>query len=93
MKPDEMKLGSMLESASREVDKQTKPTRKFHLFKIRLNKGGYTDRGSYFGTGLPLYRAEGEDCRDLLELRAGSRDSAKLNVIARFPNYNCTFYR
>jgi len=28
---------------------------KFTLTRVRLNRGGYTTKGEYFGTGAPLY--------------------------------------
>jgi hypothetical protein len=28
---------------------------KVYVRKLRLNQGGYTDRGDYYGIGLPLY--------------------------------------
>jgi hypothetical protein len=33
---------------------------KVNLRKIRINSGGYTDNGEYFGVGLPLYSYEYE---------------------------------
>lgn len=72
-----------------------KPKVRFSLQKIRLNQQGYTDSGEYFGIGLPLYFYMGEDDKRIIQghLRAYSRDSAKLQVMQKFPNLECKFYR
>jgi len=33
---------------------------KFNLQRVRLNQGGYTDTGQYFGIGMPLYEYRAE---------------------------------
>jgi|HubBroStandDraft_2_1064218.scaffolds.fasta_scaffold54336_3 hypothetical protein len=49
---------------------------KIYCHKVRLNQGGYTDTGTYFGIGMPLYLFETED-GDISEyVRAYSRNDA-----------------
>jgi len=35
--------------------------RNVRLFRVRLNSGGYDDGGAYWGTGSPLWCADGAD--------------------------------
>lgn len=56
-------------------------TAKLRLSRIRINQGGYDDRGRYWGVGAPLYFAEDDDGNHRA-LRAVSRAAAK----AQFPN-------
>ena len=51
---------------------------KIYCHKVRLNKGGYTDTGHYFGVGMPLYLFETEDCSVSDYIRAYDREDAIL---------------
>ena len=77
---------------------------KFNLVKIRINNGGYDDRGRYWGTGKPLYQYESIEVlkdasavgiRDISfphgHIRANDRDDAKAQVLKKHPD--ATFYR
>lgn len=59
---------------------------KLYLRRHYLNSGGYDKYGSYWGAGVPLYKAE-NDSGDARYVRAHSRDDAK----SQFPK--ATFYR
>lgn len=54
---------------------------KFYLRLIRLNKGGYTDKGMYYGIGKPLYAYWSDMSATVHYVRAADRDSAKLQVL------------
>lgn len=72
---------------------------KFRLYKVGLNSGGYDAGGAYWGHGATLYCAASDELEingERLEdatfyLRATSRDKAKQEVLAEFPN--AKFYR
>ncbi len=62
------------------------PTGKVRLYRVRINSGGYDDGGAYWGTGQPLYCAEGVDDDEYREfVRAWTREEAaeKLKVADR----------
>lgn len=54
---------------------------KLRLYRVKINSGGYDERGRYWGVGAPLYFAEDGDGNHRA-LRAASRAAAK----AQFPN-------
>lgn len=68
---------------------------KVYLKKVRLNQGGYTDSGQYFGIGSPLYYYEpvegSQSLGDSGYIRAKNRDHAKKMVTTFIPN--ATFFR
>lgn len=70
---------------------------KFSLRRLRLDRGGYTTDGRYFGVGRPLYEAEHladntpPDDYVLKVYRAWDREEAKENVSRDYPT--ATFYR
>ena len=65
---------------------------KFALYRIRLNGGGYTPEGYYFGRGAPLYYYQSDDTpEDNGYIRALTRESAKEQVRRYYPK--ATFYR
>lgn len=70
----------------------TKETKRFTLSRVRLNQGGYTDRGQYFGVEAPLYYAQSEEGYERY-YRAYDRESAKEQVRADYPGVTVTFYR
>ena len=62
---------------------------KIRIVQVRLNQGGYTSHGRYFGTGKPLYEVTYADSGDYVPLgahwgegfiRARDRDDAK-NIV------------
>jgi hypothetical protein len=56
-----------------------------HVQRVRLNSGGYTDSGCYFGTGAPLYCIWDDDyiCSD--HVRAYDRADALQIARDRYP--------
>ena len=70
---------------------------KVTLQRVRLNQGGYTDRGHYYGNGAPLYwyciEQQIDGHWEVFDkyIRASDRANAKEQVRARFPQ--ATFYR
>jgi hypothetical protein len=57
------------------------------LVRIRLNRQGYDENGTYWGSGSPLYRAEcAEDTGFLYYLRADDRNDAKTVLKNMFPS-------
>jgi len=53
--------------------------------KVRLNQGGYTDDGIYFGVGKPLYYFQDEDGFYKDYLRASDRADAIEQVRDFYP--------
>lgn len=55
--------------------------------KVRINSGGYTDKGEYFGVGQPVYHVTDVSDQDDLDchIRAADREDAKRIVLAQFP--------
>ncbi|OSI20090.1 hypothetical protein BST65_35270 [Bradyrhizobium canariense] len=70
---------------------------KVSLQRVRLNSGGYTDRGHYYGTGAPLFYFFCEDMpqhswgRDGF-FRASDRAAAKTHVRSLPLMSECRFY-
>lgn len=66
---------------------------KFMLQRIRLDSGGYANRGRhYFGVGMPLYWYMQEDENATEDyIRARNRDHAKEIIREKYPK--ATFYR
>ena len=53
---------------------------KVRLYRVRLDQGGYeVGSGQYWGTGMPLYRAEDEEGH-LATVRAINRGQAALQI-------------
>lgn len=61
------------------------------LRHIRLDQGGYDPNGTYFGLGPPLYWYASDDGSIDDMLRAGTRESAKAQILKIYPN--AKFYR
>lgn len=60
--------------------------RRLYLRRVYLNQGGYDAKGTYFGTGLPLYWVcNAEQTIDYV-LRASDRADAKWHVLRQYPN-------
>ena len=62
---------------------------KTSLRLVRLNKGGYNDRGRYFGIGEPLF--EYDNGERWGHVRAPNRENAKEKVVDILRG--ATFYR
>jgi hypothetical protein len=64
---------------------------KFILYRVRINSGGYTDTGYYYGVGQPVYCFVSADGADGAVFRAANRDAAKAKLRAIYPT--AEFYR
>jgi len=72
---------------------------KFSLRRVRLNSGGYTDQGAYYGLGLPLYVANADDGPENYDgewpidiyFRAENRADARAQIFENYPGSR--FYR
>ena len=60
-------------------------TGRVYVQKQRLNRGGYTDDGIYFGIGDPLYFAQDEDGHWSDYFRATCREEAVEIMRDRYP--------
>lgn len=66
---------------------------KFHLYRVRLNKGGYDPYGVYWGVCKPgesLFEYYSDDNR-YESIRAQNREDAKRIIRGRYPS--ARFYR
>lgn len=70
---------------------ETIPIAKFTLHRERLNQGGYTTGGRYFGVGQPLYFYSDDDGLLCDYIRADDRQHAKEIIRAKYPH--AKFYR
>lgn len=52
---------------------------------VRIDSGGYSPSGEYFGRGAPVYEVTSDDCRVDFNLRAGSRECAVAEVREMYP--------
>lgn len=73
---------------------------KVYLHKVRINQGGYDDKGRYFGVSdcqLWFWQFDGAEYCYSDYLRGSSRESAKGNFLrmvgTRYPELTFTFYR
>lgn len=76
-----------------DVDRMTF-SEKLYLRKVRLNAGGYDERGRYFGGGHDVpslweYSSDRGEVHD--HVRASSREEAKRKIRERYPK--ASFYR
>jgi len=64
------------------------------LRKVRLNQGGYDSRGSYWGSGAPLWwcTPDGGELQFDEYLRAPTREVAKLMIREKYKDHEITFY-
>ena len=53
---------------------------KYTLQRVRLNSGGYTSAGQYYGQGAPLFEACSDETGDCLTFRAADRKAAKAKL-------------
>jgi hypothetical protein len=68
---------------------------KVYLRKLRINKGGYTDNGEYFGTGEPLYEyyyLEDDFYTHFKHIRARDREHAKEIIRKAYNDCEVRFY-
>jgi len=64
------------------------PYGKLVIERVRLNSGGYTSAGRYFGVGAPLYRVMNDDSADGVVdfyIRAKDRAAAGREVRSIYP--------
>lgn len=64
------------------------PTIKATMRRVRLDRGGYTSSGRYFGIGAPLFEMEPDDYRSGIHpqyVRAVDRDSAIRKIKVTLP--------
>jgi hypothetical protein len=64
---------------------------KFILYRVRINRGGYTDTGYYYGIGQPVYCFCSADGTDGAVFRAANREAAKTKI--RITHPTAEFYR
>ena len=57
---------------------------------VRLDRGGYDSHGTYWGVGIPLWRAQDAEGR-VRHVRAVDRDAAKAHVLMHWAG--ARFYR
>jgi hypothetical protein len=63
---------------------------RYYMRRIRINQGGYTDQGQYFGLGAPLYEVSNDEC--VRHVRGHSRATAKENFREQYDR-NAEFMR
>jgi len=87
--------GAALGRSSIRANEPSTFSGKVTLRRVYIDSGGYDPNGTYFGFGAPLYwyAAEDEDGTIIVDdmLRAHSREDAKEQVRAKYPN--ARFYR
>jgi hypothetical protein len=66
-------------------------TGKLYVRRTRLNRGGYTEAGRYFGIGAPLYEVSSDRGEIHTWYRAKDRNHAKEQASKEYPA--CSFYR
>lgn len=60
--------------------------RRISVTRIRLNAGGYTSRGEYYGVGMPLFHVVSNDDEVNYQMRAADRSEALASVRHRYPD-------
>lgn len=58
------------------------------LTRVRINRGGYTSDGRYFGVGAPLFAYDNGDSWG--HVRASTRAAAKAQIRAQCPKVRFT---
>ncbi len=70
---------------------------KVALHKVRLNQGGYTDKGRYFGIGQPLFHYSYylDEYEHENDIRANNREHARTILELQIKNkgHKASFYR
>jgi hypothetical protein len=56
-------------------------TKRFTVERIRLDRGGYTSAGRYYGTGAPLFSVTDTETDRTTEVRASSAKAARQKVM------------
>lgn len=61
---------------------------KIHVTRVRIDRGGYDQNGTYWGAGAPLYWCTNDTCDDDIDfvVRAADRESARQRVLDHYPN-------
>lgn len=74
---------------------ETKFAPKLSVRRVRLNKGGYTPSGRYYGVGQSLFEIDGEDPKHDVwvnhTVRAHDREDAKEQAREMYPH--CKFFK
>lgn len=97
MKPSKMPSGTPGLLVARNPSFASNFSGKFALRREKLDQGGYTSRGQYFGVGAPLFRYSGEGLENGTEvyiddyIRARDHKDAKAKIQATYPL--ASFYR
>lgn len=65
---------------------------KYTLRRVRLNSGGYTSEGYYFGIDLPLYWYCSDSQQYHGYVRAYDRYHAKNKIRDMYQSHDCKFY-
>lgn len=60
-------------------------TERFSLSRVSINREGYDSRGSYWGSGAPLFAYESESHDAYGHLRASDRAAAKQKLREMYP--------
>ena len=68
---------------------------KWHIQRVRINKGGYDSTGYYFGMGLPVYHVwwDGPTFRDFKEYYVRGEDRQHVKDLILHWHPDATFYR
>ena len=56
--------------------------RNYTLRRVRLDRGGYDERGKYYGVGQLLYEASNKNTNDYTEFRAADKADAEDKLAA-----------
>jgi hypothetical protein len=88
MSPDTIEVGSKYGAPMGRCSLHPTPG-KVHLYRVRLNQGGYDKGGAYWGIGAPLWCVWNGG--GFLFLRAETRELAKSKAQERLPGVR--FYR
>jgi len=73
-------VGDLRRSGALGTLRSTFKKMKYTLQRVRLDRGGYTSSGRYYGTGAPLYEAYNPETGESLVFRAADRATAKRHV-------------
>jgi len=49
---------------------------RFHIERVRLNRGGYSDAGRYFGVGAPVFEVFDKEANEYGAVRARDKKAA-----------------
>lgn len=72
----ERNVGSKYGAPMGRITRPLEPNARLHLYRVRLDSGGYDNGGAYWGIGYPLYCAY-DNKEGITYLRAADRIAAK----------------